>query len=291
MAQLKWDEVGTRNFETGVDHGVLYLPDQHGNYVTGVAWSGLTSVSEAPSGAEPSAQYADNMKYLNLFSAEELGLTIECFTFPDEFQRFDGLGVPVAGVTVGQQSRPMFGFCYRTLVGNDVDGNDAGYKLHLVYGCQASPSEKAYATVNDSPEAMTFSYAITTTPVAVSGMKPTSMLTIDSTKVNPDDLAALEQILYGDTGVDPAMPLPNTVIAMFEEGVTLATPAEPAFNAGTNTITIPTTTGVDYRVEGEIVPAGALVIEANTIVTATPKPGFVFVADVDDDWLYVYDAP
>lgn len=288
MAKLVWDEVGKRLYETGVDHGVLYIPDSEGNYDDGVSWNGLYTVTESPTGAEPNAQYADNIKYLNLFSAEEFGATIEAYTYPDEFAQFDGLGVPTPGVVVGQQSRRMFGLSYRTKIGNDVDGDDFGYKIHLVYGCQASPSEKAYNTINDSPEAITFSWAVTTTPVAVTNMKPTSILVIDSTKVDADVLAALEQILYGDTGVDPALPLPNTVITMFSGGVTEATPTQPAFNAGTNTITIPTVTGVSYYIDDVVVAAGAVVITEDTVVVAQPNAGYVFTPGIDDDWFYNY---
>lgn len=288
MTALVWDEVGKRTYETGVDHGVLYIPNNQGAYNAGVAWNGLTSVSESPSGAEPNAQYADNVKYLNLFSAEEFGATIEAFTYPDEFAQFDGLGVPSAGVVIGQQSRKSFGLSYRTKLGNDIDGDDYGYKIHLIYGGFASPSEKAYNTINDSPEAITFSWAISTTPVAVPGMKPTSLIVIDSTKVNAATLAALEQILYGAVGVDPAMPLPGTIVTMFGSGVTVVTPTQPAYDSPTDTITIPSVTGVTYRVAGDPVAAGALVITADTVVTATPNDGYVFAAGVDDDWFYDY---
>lgn len=288
MTAITWDNVGQRLYETGVDHGVLYLPDPQGAYVNGVAWNGLTSVSESPSGAEPNAQYADNMKYLNLFSAEQFGATIEAFIYPDEFAQFDGLAVPTPGVTIGQQTRKSFGLCYRTLLGNDLEGNDYGYKLHLVYGCQASPSEKAYNTVNDSPEAITFSWELSTTPVQVPNMKPTSTLVVNSTLVDPTELAALEQILYGAVGVDPALPLPAQVITMFEGGVTIVSPVEPAYNPATDTITIPATTGVGYYVDGLEVPAGGLVITEDTIVTARPNAGYVFASGVDDDWFYDY---
>lgn len=286
--ELVWDEIGQRFFETGVDHGVLYLPDAQGAYINGVAWNGLTSVSETPSGAEPSAQYADNIKYLNLFSAEEFGATIEAFTYPDEFAQFDGLAVPSPGVYIGQQSRKGFGLSYRSKIGNDIAGDDYGYKLHLIYGCFASPSEKAYNTINDSPEAITFSWAISTTPVAVPGMKPTSIITIDSTKVDPDTLAALEQILYGDTAVDPALPLPGTVVTMFAGGVTQVTATQPAFDPGTDTITIPTVVGVTYYVDGDPVAAGALVITEDTVVTARPNAGYVLTPGTDDDWYFDY---
>lgn len=293
MAKLVWDKVGERTYETGVDHGVLYIPNAQGAYVDGVAWNGLVSVTESPSGAEPNAQYADNIKYLNLFSAEEFGATIEAFTYPDEFQQFDGLGVPTAGVTIGQQARRAFGLCYRTLKGNDVDGNDLGYKLHLVYGAQASPSEKAYSTVNDSPEIVTFSWELSTTPVAVGEIegvtyKPTAIITIDSTEVSETALAALEDILYGTAGVDPALPLPATVITMFTGTVTVVTPVQPTYDSATDTITIPNTAGVTYNIDGEPVPAGPVVITQDTIVTATPNQGYVFPDNVDNDWFYDY---
>jgi len=288
MAVLKWDEVGTRFYETGVDKGVLYIPDSNGAYTNGVSWSGLTSVSESPSGAEPNAQYADNIKYLNLVSAEEFAATIEAFTFPDEFQQFDGLAVPTPGVAIGQQTRKTFGLCYRSLKGNDLEGTDYGYKLHLVYGCQASPSEKAFATVNDSPEAIAMSWSIATTPVAVTGLKPTSIITIDSSQVDPATLAALEQILYGDVAVDPAMPLPDTIVTMFSGTVTVVTPTEPAYNSGTDTITIPTVTGVEYYIDDTIVAAGAVVITVDTVVVARPAAGYVFAEGIVNEWWYDY---
>jgi len=284
--ELVWDEIGKRFYETGVDHGVLYLPNAQGAYTNGVAWNGLTSVSETPSGAEPNAQYADNIKYLNLFSAEEFGATIEAFTYPDEFAQFDGLATPTPGVVVGQQPRKSFGLSYRSKIGNDVDGDSYGYKLHLVYGCSASPSEKAYNTINDSPEAIAFSWAITTTPVAVPGFMPTSIITVDSTKVSDATLMALEQILYGDAAVDPAMPLPGTVITMFAGGITIVTPIQPSYNDATDTITIPTVTGVTYYINGDVVPAGPIVITQDTVVTARANSGYVFATGTDDDWFY-----
>lgn len=222
MAVLQWDQTGEKTYETGVDHGVLYLPNEEGVYDTGVAWNGLVSVTETPSGAEANAQYADNIKYLNLFSAEEFGATIEAFTYPDEFQTFDGLALPTPGVAIGQQSRRSFGLSYRTKVGDDVAGADAGYKLHLVYGATASPSEKAYSTINDSPEAITFSWELTTVPVNVEGLKPTSIITIDSQDVDAGALEALEDLLYGTVGTDPSLPTPDEVIAIFQ-GDPLAT--------------------------------------------------------------------
>lgn len=230
MPVLTWDAIGERYYETGVDHGVLYTPDAQGVYATGVAWNGLTSVSESPSGAEANAQYADNIKYLNLISAEEFGATIEAFTYPPEFAPFDGLVSPTEGLVVGQQPRSSFGLSYRTRVGNDTAGDSFGYKLHLVYGCQAAPSEKAYNTINDSPEAITFSWEITTTPAPVTDLSPTSLIVVDSTLVDEADLTALETALYGDATIGVAhLPTPDEVIAMFS-GVVLTSRAKHTRN-------------------------------------------------------------
>ena len=211
---LEWDNVGERLYETGVDRGVLYVPTA-GVYDTGFAWNGLVSVSESPSGAEPNAQYADNTKYLNLYSAEEFACTIEAFTYPAEFAQFDGVSTPQPGVLVGQQGRGTFGLSYRTKVGNDTSGSDHGYKIHLIYGCTASPSEKSYSTINDSPEPITFSWEINTVPVAVANLAPTSIITIDSTTADPTDLAALEDLLYGAGAVEPALPTPDEIVTLF----------------------------------------------------------------------------
>ena len=213
MAKLVWDQTGERFYETGVKQGVLYVQES-GAYPKGVAWNGLTAVTESPSGAEPTPLYADDVKYLNLMSAEEFGGTIEAYTYPDEFMACNGEAEIATGVNIGQQTRKTFGLCYRTTIGNDVNGNDHGYKLHLVYGAQASVSEKAYATVNDSPEAITFSWEFTTTPVAVEGFKPTSIVTIDSTKVDEGKMAALEAVLYGSESDEPSLPLPSEIIAL-----------------------------------------------------------------------------
>lgn len=214
MARLEWDKTGEHLYETGVDHGVLYFPDQTGAYKNGVAWNGLISVSESPSGAEATGQYADNIKYLNLISAEEFGATIEAYTYPEEFEACNGNKelVDNTGVYVGQQSRSVFGFCYRTMIGNDTDGQDHGYKLHLVYGCQVSPSEKAYQTINDSPAALTFSWELSTTPVNVTGKKPTALLVIDSTKIDSTKLTKIEAKLYGDaTSTGAVLPTPDEI--------------------------------------------------------------------------------
>lgn len=216
MSKIVWDKIGERLYETGVKNGVLYLQTD-GVYNNGVAWNGLTAVTESPSGAEATALYADDMKYLNLYSAEEFGATIEAYTYPDEFAECDGSKELVDGVVIGQQTRKAFGLCYRTVIGNDTDGEAHGYKLHIIYGAMASPSEKAYATINDSPEAITFSWEVTTTPVNVTGAKPTASVVIDSTKADPTKLAALETILYGkdpttpegSDGVNPRLPLPD----------------------------------------------------------------------------------
>lgn len=213
---LAWDQAGERLYETGVDRGVLYIPDVNGDFNDGVAWNGLVSVSESPTGAESNAQYADNIKYLNLVAKEEFEATLEAFTYPDEFAQFDGAAEIQPGVQIGQQNRTPFGLCYRTLIGNDLQGTDLGYKLHIIYNALATPTEKAYGTVNESPEAITFSWDLTTTPVAVTGFKPTASVVIDSTKVEAADLTALEAILYGDdTGpTQPRLPLPDELVTL-----------------------------------------------------------------------------
>lgn len=223
MSKLVWDQTGERYYETGVKQGVLYPQAAGGIYPKGVAWNGLTAVTESPSGAEATALYADDIKYLNLISAEEFGATIEAYTYPDEFAQCDGSAALATGVSIGQQSRKAFGLCYRTTLGNDVDGNDFGYKLHIIYNALAAPSEKAYATINDSPEAITFSWEVTTTPVNVTGFKPTASITIDSTKVDKTKLASLEEILYGKDapssggeGTDPRLPLPNEIAELMK---------------------------------------------------------------------------
>lgn len=210
MAKLIWDATGERFYETGVKQGVLYVQEA-GAYPKGVAWNGLTAVTESPSGAEATALYADDIKYLNLMSAEEFGATIEAYTYPEEFEACDGSAALATGVNIGQQKRSTFGLCYRTALGNDTEGSDYGYKLHLIYGALAAPSEKGYATINDSPEAITFSWELTTTPVNVTGHKPTACITIDSTKADKDKLAALEDILYGSESEEARLPLPDEI--------------------------------------------------------------------------------
>ena len=215
MARIEWDKTGERFYETGVDHGVLYvLNTTTGVYDDGVAWNGLTSVSESPSGAEANPQYADNIKYLNLVSAETFGATIEAFTYPKEFEACDGYAEIAPGAVVGQQNRATFGFSYRTKVGNELNG-DLGYKIHLIYGALAAPSERAYATVNESPEAMTMSWEITTTPVAVEGHRPTASITLDSRTIAQAKMAAIEDVLYGGSGATkPKLPLPAEIITL-----------------------------------------------------------------------------
>ena len=218
MAKLTWDNTGERIFETGVKQGVLYPIQSDGKYTKGVAWNGLTAVTESPSGAEATALYADDIKYLNLLSNEEFGATVEAYTYPDEFAECDGSAELATGVMIGQQKRKTFGLCYRTTIGNDVEGNDYGYKLHLVYGCLAAPSEKGYSTINDNPDAITFSWEVSTTPVNVEGFKPTSQITIDSTKADPTKLAALEAILYGSAETEAKLPLPDEVATTMSAG-------------------------------------------------------------------------
>lgn len=215
MSKITWDKTGERYYETGVKKGVLYVMEG-GTYGTGVAWNGLTAVTESPSGAEANPMYADDIKYLNLLSAEEFAATVEAYTYPDEFAECDGSAEIAPGVTIGQQKRKTFGMCYNTVLGNDTDGNDYGYKLHLIYGAVAAPSEKAYATINDSPEAITFSWELSTTPVEVTGFKPTASLTIDSTKTTPEKMKAIEDILYGSTEVEPRLPLPDEIMELMK---------------------------------------------------------------------------
>ena len=214
MSKIVWDAIGEHTFETGVRNGVLYLQGAEGTYNKGVAWNGLTSVSESPEGAEATDLYADDIKYLTLMSAENFKATIEAYTYPVEFEECDGSATIAKGVVIGQQPRKPFGLCYRTAIGNDTDGNEHGYKLHIVYGCQASPSEKQYSTINDSPEAITFSWEVNTTPVNVNGKKPTATLIIDSTKADKAKLTALEAILYGSEEQEPRLPMPDEIATL-----------------------------------------------------------------------------
>lgn len=284
MTALVWDAVGSRYYETGVDRGVLYLPDEVGVYDTGFAWNGLTSVTESPTGAEASPQYADNIKYLILQSVEEFAATIEAYTYPDEFAQCDGSMSPEAGVMIGQQPRKRFGLCYRTRVGTDLDP-EAGYKLHLVYNALAAPSEKGYTTVNDSPEAIAFSWEITTIPMDVTDYKPTASITIDSTKVDSTALATLEALLYGGESSDPSLPTPDEVIAIFAGTVTEATPLAPTYIPENEEVVIPTVTGVVYKVAGVVV-TGTIDVTGPMLVKASPAAGYKFPAITGDEWYF-----
>lgn len=295
MTVLEWDQTGERLFETGVDHGVLYLPDNDGNYDDAHPWNGLVTVTESPSGAESNPQFADNIKYLNLLSAEEFGATIEAFTYPDAFAECDGTAIPSAGVLVGQQGRKVFGLAYRTKLGNDLEGADHGYKLHLIYGCQAAPSEKAYGTINDSPEAITFSWEVTTQPVPVTNLSPSAQLVIDSTKVDAGDLEDLTDILFGTVGDDARLPLPDEVIAIFGAGevaVNMATDAShPTFVDATGVLTLPAVTGVRWTVNGTTTASGvrpAIAAGATIEVEAHAQDGYNLVGD--DEWTFQRDA-
>ena len=293
MTKIAWDKSGDRFYETGTDHGVLYLRGPGGVYDRGVAWNGLTAVTEAPSGAEANPFYADNMKYLNIMSPEEYGFTIEAFYSPVEFDRCDGSLSPQVGLSVGQQRRESFGFSFRSKIGNDVDGDDFGYKIHLTWNALAAPSERSYATVNESPEPITLSWEATTTPVEVGTIggvnyRPVASITIDSTKVDATKLADFEAILYGTAGTEPRLPSPAEVIEHFTAGASSdVNPDTPTFVEGTGVITIPTVVGVEYRVNGEAV-TGTVVVPTgqSRIVKAVPKAGYRFPEGTDDDWKF-----
>ena len=285
MTALKWDETGKRRYETGVSKGVLYVPT-NGTYPLGVAWNGLVTVTESPSGAEASPQYADNQIYLNLTSAERFGATLEAFTYPDEFEECDGTASLIPGVTVGQQRRKPFGLSYQTLIGDDVLATDLGYKIHFVYGAMAAPTEKARATVNESPEALTMSWELTTTPVPVAGKRPSAHLTVDSTQVDPAKLADLEAIIYGTAGQAPRMPFPEEIAAILDVTLILSTPTMPVYVLGTKTLTIPTVVGTIYKIDGVVKNAGNIVLAKDTIVTVVPAAGYKFPPVTDVDWLF-----
>lgn len=287
---LTWDNPGERLYETGVSNGVLYIPDNAGLYNNGVAWNGLTALTESPSGAESNKQYADNIVYVNLTSAEEFSGTLEAFTSPREFDQFDGLATPVPGFNIGQQRRRTFGLSYKTLVGNDIDGSDHGYKLHVIYGASAAPSERSYATVNDSPEGMTLSWEITTTPVPVGvGYRPTATLTFDSTLIPAAKMTEIENLLWGTEGVDPQLPTPAEFITLLGGTTVQVEPTAPTYNATTKVITIPSTAGVEYFIDGVKKNAGALpAITKDTLVIAKPASGYKFPVPTDDDWLFKF---
>lgn len=288
MTALVWDAVGDRRFETGVDRGVLYIPNTAGVYDTGFSWNGISKVTEKPTGATANKQYADNQVYLNLIATEYFEADLEAFTYPDEFGQCDGTAEPEPGVAIGQQPRTPFGLTYRTKVGNDLN-SELGYKIHLVYGATAAPSQKDFQTVNDNPAAIAFSWSLTTIPVGVTGYKPTATLTIDSTKVDATALATLEQTLYGSPGVDPRLPSPDEVLAMFSGTVLVATPTAPTYDAGTHTITIPTVTGITYYVDDVAVTGTVVLTVGQTkLVVAEPNAGYTFPAVTDNDWLFTY---
>lgn len=295
MSKLTWDEVGERQYETGVDRGVLFVNDgTTGAYGAGVPWNGLTTVTESPSGAESNPQYADNIKYLDLTSAEEFGATVEAFTYPPEFAVCDGSAELAAGIIIGQQARKPFGLAYRTKLGNDTQGDEYGYKIHLVYGAKAAPSEKAYATINDSPEALTFSWELTTSPVSVPGFKPTAILTIDSTLVDAAALVNLEDRLYGTAGTDPTLPLPQEVMDLFTGGANISVNTglaanSPKYDDVAHVITLPNVAGIQWKVDGTNKAPGAqpaLTVGQTKTVTAVAQDGYVISGD--DDWVYSY---
>lgn len=294
MSRLIWDAIGERLFETGVSHGVLYPQNNLGAYPLGVVWNGLTGMTESPGGAELKELWADDIKYAALRSAESFGGTIEAYTYPEQFAACDGSVALAAGIYIGQQAHNLFGFCYRTAIGDDVSGLEAesGYKLHIVYGASASPSERAYVTINDSPDGIVLSWEITTNPVPVTGNKPTATLVIDSTKVNAAKLLALETILYGAAGVNPRLPLPDEIASLMLGD--LVVPTAPTFVAATGILTIPTVAGVVYKVNGVITVAGPMAaIDGGVSVTALAEPevGSYFGAGVNDTWTFTSTKP
>lgn len=293
MAVLTWDGSGSRYYETGVDRGVLYIPDSSGVYSNGVAWNGLTAVTEKPSGAEANPMWADNIKYLNLYSIEQFSATIEAYTYPDEWNQFDGLITPTpgySGVTVGQQSRKYFGLSYRTRIGNDLVADDYGYKLHLMYGAVASPTERGYSTVNDTPEPIAFSWDVSTTPVAVSTIgsttfRPTSLLTIDSTKVSASALSQITDKLYGTVSQNPQLPSPDSVLSIITNAAsaTMVTPIMPTFNAVGGSTTCTAVTGVQYR----RLDTNAIVTTGTAFTLGTGAGGYAIRAEVTSAAYYM----
>lgn len=288
MSRITWDKTGERFYETGVDHGVLYLYDKvEKKFDNGVAWNGLTAVNESPSGAEPTPLYADNIKYLNLMSAEEYAATIEAFTFPDEFEECDGSATIADGVSIGQQPRRLFGFCYRTLIGSDTEGTEKGYKLHLVYNCLASPSERSHATVNDNPEAAQLSWDISTTPVDVTGFKPTATVEIDSTKTPAAKMTAIENILYGSTNAAPRLPLPDEIAEIIgqagtETGVTVLPSAitlDPGDTFALATSVVPRTAEITWSSSADTYAT----VDSAGIVTAVATGSATITATITVD--------
>lgn len=282
--RLVWDKIGERRYETGVSHGVLYPQSNLGTYPTGVAWNGLTAVTESPSGAESNKQYADNQVYVNLLSAEEWAGTIEAFTYPDEFEQCDGSAEVVPGVKIGQQARKPFGFSWETLVGTDTLGTDAGKQIHIVWNALAAPSEKSHATVNESPEAMTMSWEISTTPTPVTGYKPTATMVVDSTKVSAGRFKKIEDILYGTDVNPPRLPLPDEIVELLSEDEEI-TPTAPTQEG--NVVTIPAQAGVIYTIAGTPV-TGTYTLTKNETVTATADDGYVFASGATTTWEFTY---
>lgn len=286
--KLTWDNIGEKFFEAGVEQGVLYKQNNLGVYNTGFAWNGLVTVNESPSGAEANKQYANNKVYANITSAEEFSGSLEAFTYPKEFAECDGYAELTPGVSIGQQRRVPFGLSYKTKIGNDLQDLELGYKLHLIYNAKAAPSERNYTTINESPEAMTMSWELSTEPVEVPGKRPTATLVIDSRDVDPARLADLERILYGTDSEEPRLPLPAEVAEIMATDLQVsAKPVLPAYNAATDTVTIPTTTGVDYFINGVLV-TGDVVITEDTRVTAAPAAGYKFPPVSDNDWVITY---
>lgn len=285
MSKIVWDATGDHFFETGVSNGVLYIPDDTGAYVNGYGWNGLTKVTEKPTGASPTAMYADNRKYLNLLSTEMWAGTIEAYTYPDEFGQCDGVASPEAGLTIGQQPRKAFGFSWQTKVGNDSVGANLGIKIHLVYNALAAPSEKDYETVNDTPDAISFSWELSTTAIDVPGYEPTSTIVIDSTKVDPTAFASLQAFLYGTDADAPMLPTPAAVLALFADTITTVTPTTPTL--ASHVITIPSVTGVTYEIDGVPV-TGTITITASVVVVAHPNDGYQFPPLIVPEWEFVY---
>lgn len=297
MTALAWDQVGEREYHTGVDRGVLYPADASGEYPLGVAWNGLTTITETPAGADSNKQYADNQVYLNLLSLETFSGTVEAFTYPVEFEACDGSASPVPGVSLGQQRRVPFGLAYRTRVGNDLD-DQLGYKLHLIYNALASPSQKAHATINDTPAPVNFNWTVSTTAVPVGvidsvSYRPLSTITIDSTRVDPTALAALEAVLYGDGSTDPSLPAPAAVVAMFSGSVTVvdlgAGANQPSYNAGTHVVTIPTVAGVTWTVNGtDATPGAQPAMSSGDVSEVRAHATAGHTLKGNNDWTYDY---
>jgi hypothetical protein len=287
---LAWDAVGDKRFETGIDQVVLYLLNTENQlYDDGFSWNGVYEVAEKPTGAAQNSSYADNIKYATLLSQEIFGGTIQAFTYPDEWQQCDGYNSPAGGVFVGGQHRAIFGLSYRTKDGDDVGGQDSHYKLHLVYGALASPSEKDYQTVNDSPSPLTFSWDFSCVPVNVTGLKPTSLLVIDSRDVNSAALTDLQNFLYGTVGTAPSLPLPDDVLALFTGSITNITLSPVTFN-GAHTVTIPSQTGVTYYMDGVVQASGTVTLTTGQtkVFSAKPNAGYVFNTPVVEEWMFTF---